>query len=179
MIKLFKKNYNRVGILGGTFDPPHHGHCFISQLAIKKFNLDSLLWIITQNNPLKSKPTKKTEDRKKISEEMVERLNKKIEVKYLEDQINSVHTYDLVKFLKKNNNKTKFYFLMGADNFINLHKWHNWKKITKFCKIIVFDRPGYSLKCLNSIASKKLRKEEWKFIKNKKINISSSKLRKT
>jgi len=67
---------------------------------------------------------------------------------------------------------------MGADNFVNFHKWHNWKNISKLSKIVVFDRPGYSLKCLNSIAAKKLRKKDWKFIKSKKIYISSSILRK-
>ncbi len=67
---------------------------------------------------------------------------------------------------------------MGADNFVNFHKWYNWKNIRKFSKIVVFDRPGYSLKCLNSIASKKLRKKDWQFIKSKKIYISSSILRK-
>ena len=59
-----------------------------------------------------------------------------------------------------------------------LNEWYNWKNISKFCKIVVFDRPGYSLKCLNSIASKKLRKKDWQFIKSKKIYISSSILRK-
>ena len=116
--------------------------------------------------------------KKKLSKSIIAPLAEKIKVEYLEEKINSPHTYDLLKFLKKKNSKAKYFFLMGADNFINLHKWHNWENISKLCKIVVFDRPGYSLKCLNSIASKKLRKKDWKFIKSKKIYISSSILRK-
>ena len=67
---------------------------------------------------------------------------------------------------------------MGADNLINFHKWHKWKLISQKCNIIVFDRQGYKKKSLNSITYKRLRKNNLKFIKFKKVNISSSQLRK-
>ena len=67
---------------------------------------------------------------------------------------------------------------MGADNLIKFHKWHKWKSIVKKCKIIVFDRHGYKKKSLNSTTYKRINKENLKFIKFKKVNISSSKLRK-
>ena len=67
---------------------------------------------------------------------------------------------------------------MGADNLINFHKWHNWKKITKLAKIIVFARPGFSSKALSSVTAKKLDKQDWFYIKTTKLNISSSKLKK-
>ena len=179
MLKYLKKFEKRnIGILGGSFNPPHHGHYFISKIGIKKLNLDLLLWIITNENPLKPKSKKNTNYKKKLSKSIIAPLAEKIKIEYLEKKINSPHTYDLLKFLKKKNSKAKYFFLMGADNFINFHKWHNWENISKLCKIVVFDRPGYSLKCLNSIASKKLRKKDWKFIKIKKIYISSSILRK-
>jgi len=54
--KLFKKNYNKIGILGGTFDPPHIGHLHISKIALKKLRLDAVIWVITKQNPLKQKP---------------------------------------------------------------------------------------------------------------------------
>ena len=67
---------------------------------------------------------------------------------------------------------------MGADNLVKFHKWNNWKKIPKLAKIIVFPRSNYSIKALNSISSKKLKKNEWMYIRTKKINISSSLIRK-
>ena len=67
---------------------------------------------------------------------------------------------------------------MGADSFVNFHKWYKWKKIPKIAKIIIFDRETYSITAMNSIASKKLKKKEWDFIQFKKINFSSSKIKK-
>ena len=67
---------------------------------------------------------------------------------------------------------------MGADNLINLHKWYKWQYIAKIAKIIVFDRQNYKLKALNSVASKKLKKRDWSYIVFKKVNISSSKIKK-
>jgi len=67
---------------------------------------------------------------------------------------------------------------MGADNLIKFHKWNRWKEIVKLAKILVFDRQGYKSKSLNSIAAKKIPRDRWKFIKLKKVNISSSQIRK-
>ena len=67
---------------------------------------------------------------------------------------------------------------MGADNLVKFHKWNNWKKIPKLTKIVVFARQNYTTKSLNSIASKKLNKKDWTYINSKKMNISSSLIRK-
>ena len=67
---------------------------------------------------------------------------------------------------------------MGADNLVQFHKWKNWRKIPKFAKIVVFAISKYSIKSLNSIAAKKLNKNEWIYINSKKMNISSSLIRK-
>ena len=84
----------------------------------------------------------------------------------------------MLNFLKKKNKKIKLFFLIGADNLIKFHKWNKWEKIPELAKIIVFARPNYSFKALNSIASKKLKKKDWMYINSKKINISSSLIRK-
>ena len=70
------------------------------------------------------------------------------------------------------------YFIMGADNLINFHRWYKWKSISQKCNILVFDRHGYKAKSLKSITFKQLNQKGLEFIKFKKINISSSKLRK-
>ena len=67
MQKLFKKNYNKIGILGGTFDPPHVGHLHIAKIAIKKMKLNRLFWIVSKKNPLKLKPYLNEKIRIKLS----------------------------------------------------------------------------------------------------------------
>ena len=177
MQKLFKKNYNKIGILGGTFDPPHIGHLHISKIALKKLRLDAVIWVITKQNPLKQKPYLSTKTRMSLSKSMT-KSQKKIFVQYLDNKIKSRNTFDLLNFLKKKNKKIKLFFLIGADNLIKFHKWNKWEKIPELAKIIVFARPNYSIRALNSIASKKLKKRDWMYINSKKMNISSSLIRK-
>ena len=177
MQKLLKKNYNKIGILGGTFDPPHIGHLHISKIALKKLRLDNIIWVITKQNPFKKKPYLSTNIRIKLSKNITKN-QKKISVKYLDDLVKSKNTFNLLNFMKKNKKKIKLFFLIGADNFINFHKWNKWNKIPKLAKIVVFARPNYSINALNSIAAKKLKKKDWIYINLKKINISSSIIRK-
>ena len=172
-----KKNLKKIGILGGTFDPPHIGHLYISKIALKKLKLKKLIWIITKKNPLKQKPYLSLKTRIKLSKYMTKK-EKKIFVRYFGDKIKSENSFDLLNYLNKKNKKSKLFFLMGADNLVQFHKWKNWKKISLLAKIIVFPRQNYSIKALNSIASKTLKKEDWLYIKCKKINISSSLIRK-
>ena len=177
MQKLFKKNHNRIGILGGTFDPPHIGHLHISKIALKKLRLDAIIWVIAKHNPLKQKPFLSTKTRINLSKDMT-KSQKKIFVKYLDDKIKSRNTFDLLNFLKKKNKKIKLFFLIGADNLINFHKWKKSKLISSICNILVFDRNGYKTKSLKSLSYKKYSKKGIEFIKFKKVNISSSQLRK-
>jgi nicotinate-nucleotide adenylyltransferase len=174
--KILKKKNKKIGILGGTFDPPHEGHLNISKIALKKLKLNEIIWLITKQNPLKQKPYLSVNVRKKLSKNLIKKY-KKISIKYLDDLIKSKNTFDLLNFLFKKK-KTKLYFLIGADNLVNFHKWKNWKNIPKLAKIVVFARPGYSRKALSSIAAKKLKKEDWIYLNYKKINISSSLIRK-
>ena len=176
MRKLSTKNI-KVGILGGTFDPPHIGHLHISNIAIRKLGLNKLMWLITKQNPLKQKPYLSIKIRIQLSKDILKN-QKKISVKYLDHVVKSRNTFDLLNYLKKNNKKIKLFFLIGSDNLVNLHKWNKWKKIPGLAKIVVFARPNYSTKALNSIASKKLKKKDWLYINSKKMNISSSLIRK-
>ena len=177
MLKLSKKKLNRIGILGGTFDPPHLGHLHISRMALKRLRLNKLVWIVTKKNPFKKKPYLSTKLRIKLSKEILKK-EKKISVLYLDDKIKSSNTFNLLKYLKSKNQKIKLYFLIGEDNLIKFHKWNNWKKIPNLAKIVVFARHNYSTKSLGSIASKKLNKRDWIYMNSRKVNISSSLIRK-
>ena len=177
MQKSSKKNYTKIGILGGTFDPPHKGHLYISKIALKKLKLNRLIWIVTKNNPLKEKPYLNIKTRINLSKKIT-RKEKKIFVKYYEDKIKSINTFNLLNYIKKKNQKAKLFFLIGADNLAKFHKWNNWKKIPKLAKIVVFPRQNFPIKSTTLIASKKLNKKDLIHIKSKKINISSSLIRK-
>ena len=167
---------NKIGILGGSFDPAHKGHLAISKEAVKRFKLKKIIWAITKKNPLKNKSKNSLPDRIKSCKKVIGKINF-IKVKFYENLINSNRTIDLINYIAQNK-KNEIYFLMGADNLIYFHKWHKWKTISQKCSIIVFDRLGYKKKSLNSITFKRLNKKNLKFIEFNKVNISSSKLRK-
>ena len=177
MQKLSKKKYTKIGILGGTFDPPHKGHLHISKIVLKKIKLNKLIWIVTKKNPLKQKPYLSIKARINLSKEITKK-EKKIFVRYFDDKIKSNNTFNILNFIKKKNKKAKLFFLIGADNLEKFHKWNNWKKIPELAKIVVFPRQNFSFKSLNSIIYKKLKKKDFLYINSKKINISSSLIRK-
>tara|TARA_B100000674_G_scaffold25249_1_gene17679 strand:+ start:71 stop:589 length:519 start_codon:yes stop_codon:yes gene_type:complete len=167
---------DRIGILGGSFDPAHKGHLSISKKAIKQFKLKKIIWAITAKNPLKKKSETSISDRI-IGCKKIIKSNNLIKVKFYEKIIKSNKTIDLINYIKKKT-KSEIFFLMGADNLINFHKWHKWKLISQRCKILVFDRHGYKKKSLNSISFKRLNGKNLNFIKFNKVNISSSQIRK-
>ena len=166
----------KIGILGGTFDPAHRGHLTISKLAKKEFSLDYVIWAITKKNPFKSKSSLSLEKRIKIAKKITQ-SSKFIKIKFYEDKIKSNKTIDLINHIKKNIS-LEINFIMGADNLINFHKWHKWKTISQKCNILVFDRHGFKAKSEKSIAFKHINKKKLKFVNFKKVNISSSQLRK-
>ena len=172
-----KKIEKKIGILGGSFDPAHKGHLKISIEAKKKFGINKIIWAITKKNPFKSESLFNLKERIAIGKKITKKYNF-ISIKFYEDKIKSNKTIDLINYLKKKNSKFEIFFLMGADNLINFHKWYKWKSILQKCKILVFDRHGYKKKSLNSITFNRINNNNLKFIKFNKVNISSSQLRK-
>lgn len=171
---MIRSNRKKIGLLGGSFDPPHQGHLKISKIAINKLSLDKLYWCVTEQNPFKKKTFFSLSKRIKKSKLLTSEI-KKIKVKYFEDKIKSNRSIDLIKYLNKKNKKTEFFLIIGSDNLINLHKWKNWKLLTKLIKIVVFSRKDYDIKVRKSAITKQLKKII--FIKNKLINISSTQIR--
>ena len=167
----------KIGILGGTFDPAHKGHIKISLEAKKRYGINKILWAITKKNPYKSKSKFSLNERIKYAKK-INSKNRFIEVKFYENIIKSNRTIDLIKYIKRKNKNTEIYFIMGADNLINFHRWKNSNLISSICNILVFDRTRYKAKSLKSLGFKKYNKKNLEFITFKKVNISSSKLRK-
>ena len=184
---------NNLGILGGTFDPPHKGHLHISKLVIKKLDLKLLYWAITKQNPLKKITPHNNENKRKILCKQLTRGEKKIKLLNTSDIKNSNLTINTLQRIKKKiNKKTNLFFIIGADNLVQLHQWKEYKKIFSLCTVVVMNRIGYKKPALTSPAAKKFRKtkisldtllkmgpkqKEWVYINNKGINVSSSRLR--
>jgi len=166
---------NKIGIFGGTFDPPHRGHLEISKIAIKKLSLAKLYWCVTKKNPFKKKTLFSLSKRIKQSKDITKKI-KKIEIKSFDKKIKYSNTIDLIKYLKKKKKKKFLFLIIGSDNLINFHKWKEWKILTELTDIVVFSRKDFDIKAKKSVIVKKVKRII--FIKNKQINISSTQIRK-
>ena len=179
--------------MGGTFDPPHKGHLHISKLVIKKLYLKTLYWAITKQNPLKKTTPHNNENKRKTLCRQLTRGEKKIKLLNTSDIKNSNLTINILQKIKKKiSKKTNLFFIIGADNLVQLHQWKEYKKIFSLCTVVVMNRIGYKKPALTSPAAKKFRKtkisldtllkmgpkqKEWVYINNKGIKVSSSRLR--
>jgi nicotinate-nucleotide adenylyltransferase len=138
-----------IGLLGGSFNPAHAGHKMITVFALKRLRLNTIWWLVSTQNPLKSKTGMKP---------LIDRLNTarsvanhpKVSVKPIEFQFNTLYTADTISTLKKRYRQTKFVWIMGADNLAQFTEWKDWNKIATMVPIAVFNRPGYSQKALSS-----------------------------
>ncbi len=181
-----------IGLLGGSFDPPHRGHLYISLEAKKILKLNEIWWLVTPQNPLKINQPASYKDRVKNCKIITK--NYPIKITEIEKKINSKYSYQTIKFLNKHYNNINFFWLMGADNLINFHMWQNSHRIFKEIPIVVFRRYGYNESALKSYTSNfykkyKINKKNilisdfdklpaWTIVHNKEIKISSTEIRK-
>ena len=173
---MVKASNKTIGLVGGTFDPAHKGHIAITKIAIKKLNFSKVLWIVTKKNPFKDNPYYSLSQRLKKAKELTKGI-KKIQVIHLDKRVNSSRSINIINYLVNRKKLKNIYFIIGADNLINFHKWKDWKRIVKLTKLIVFSRKGYDRKGSKSTVTKYY-KNKITFIKNRPIVISSTKLRK-
>ena len=164
-----------IGILGGSFDPVHKGHLGISKIAIRKFKLKKIYWVVTKKNPFKNKTFYSLNERVNLAKK-ISRTQKKIQTIHLENIIKSSRTIDMVNYFIRKKNIKNIYFIIGSDNLIRFHKWKSWKKIVKLVKLIVFSRRGYDRRGMKSTVAKNF-KNRIIFVKNKHITISSTQLK--
>jgi nicotinate-nucleotide adenylyltransferase len=140
-----------IGLLGGSFNPPHEGHRLISQLALHRLRLDRLWWLATPGNPLKPSANL-AEMRARI--EAAQRLTRdpRIAVTGFEAEIGSRYTYETIVWLKRRAPGAHFVWIMGADNLSQFHRWRHWRAIADLVPILVVDRPGSTVRSLASRA---------------------------
>ena len=181
----------RIGLLGGSFDPPHKGHVYISIEAKKLLQINEIWWLVTPQNPLKISEPATYQERitncKEISKDQP------ILIKEIEKKINSKYTYQTLDYLLNHYTNIKFFWIMGADNLINFHKWQKWRQIFKEISIVVFKRHGYNNQALKSIACRTftnyrinslqinknhfIKLPSWTWVDNREIKISSTEIR--
>ena len=180
-----------IGILGGSFDPPHNGHRFISQYAMMRLNLQEVWWIVTYKNPLKKKSNSYNYRFQQVKNFIKFRRVKILKIR--EDK--NIYAIDTILYIKNKFKNKKFIWLMGTDNLENLHEWKEWKKIFYNIPIAIFGRPSYSLNITKSKALFFFRKARiknilfekshsilppsWSFISGLKNHLSSSCIRKS
>lgn len=147
---------HRVGLLGGSFNPAHDGHLFVSREALKRLDLDEIWWMVSPQNPLKPErgmaPFRtRLESAKRLSR------NHHIRVTGIEQRLGTRYTADTLRALKRRFPRTRFVWLMGADNLFQIPHWEEWETIFKSAPIAVFNRPTYSLRALAGQAAQRFR----------------------
>jgi nicotinate-nucleotide adenylyltransferase len=185
-------NGMRIGLLGGSFNPPHAAHRAISLFAIKRLKLDRVWWLVTPGNPLKDHGGLRDLDaRAEAARKMAN--DPRIDVSCLESVIGTRYTVDTISYLRRRASGLRFVWIMGADNLAQFHRWQNWRRIASEVPIAVVDRPPQSFRALAAPAAQALaryrlpenqagrladqRAPAWVFLAGLKLNLSSTGLR--
>ena len=142
----------RIGLLGGSFNPPHEGHALVTRLALTRLCLDRVWWLVTPGNPLKSQSDlAELEARVEAARRLV--AGPRVAVTDIEAHIGSRYTYDTLAWLTRRAPKVRFVWIMGADNLRQFHLWRHWRDIADLVPIAVVDRPGSTLSAMSSRAA--------------------------
>lgn len=182
----------RIGLFGGSFNPPHEGHRHITLMALKRLQLDAVWWLVTPGNPLKA-----GREIAPLGERMAAAracaAHPRIAVSDVEAQAGLRYTVDTLRYLKQRRPDLAFTWIMGADGLTDFHRWRDWQAIARTMPICVIDRPGHSHAATASIAGQALARyriaEEaapllpatpppaWAFLHGPRLPISSTQIR--
>lgn len=182
----------RIGLFGGSFNPPHDGHILVAEMALKRLNLDQIWWMVTPGNPLKShKELLPLNERIELSKDICD--DSRIKVTGFEAAHKLTYTAQTLDLIASRNRGVNFVWLMGADNLAGFHKWQNWRRIAETFPIAVIDRPGSTLSYLSSKMAKTyanarvdesdagvlahLKAPAWTFLHGPRSSLSSTALR--
>jgi nicotinate-nucleotide adenylyltransferase len=185
-------NGMRIGLLGGSFNPPHVAHRAISLFAIKRLKLDRVWWLVTPGNPLKDDGAlhdldKRVEAARQLADDP------RIDISCLESVIGTRYTVDTITYLRRRASGLRLVWIMGADNLAQFHRWQNWRRIASEVPIAVIDRPPQSFRALAAPAAQALARYRlpenqagrladqpapaWVFLTGMKLSLSSTGLR--
>jgi len=183
----------KVGLLGGSFNPPHKGHIHVSNQAIKLLGLDETWWLVSPQNPLKNtQMADNYEERFKLCQEIAKN-HPHINISGIEDELQTKYSIETIEKLTAIYPNINFIWIIGSDNLLQMPKWQKWKDIFNIIPIAIFNREPYSKDALNGQAAKFFNKNRvaeknakslvgkkvpaWCFLDIEPMNISSTKIR--
>jgi len=145
----------RIGLFGGTFDPPHAAHRAACLIAMRRLNLDRVWWLVTPGNPLKdARGLAPLEERIAAARALAH--HPRIDVTGLEEHIGTRYTHDTLRYLMARCPGVRFVWIMGADNLRTFHRWERWRAIAAMIPMAVIDRLGPSLYAMAGSAGQAL-----------------------
>lgn len=182
----------RIGLFGGSFNPPHDGHRLASLIALKRLKLDAIWWIVTPGNPLKENSALPPLQRRMAAARAVA-AHPRIAITGFEADTGSPYTYATLSWLMRRCPGVDFVWIMGADNLAGFHRWQRWKDIASLMPLAVIDRPESTLRAVSGrtalrYGANRLREHEaglllartppaWLFIHGPRSALSSTELR--
>ena len=179
----------RIGLYGGSFDPPHPGHRHVALLGLRRLHLDRVWWIVGPGNPLKDRTRLPSAEARLGATRQIARHPRMV-VTGFEAELGARYTVESVRFLVRRCPGVHFVYILGADSFANLHRWRAWREIASLVPIAVVDRPNWTLRALRGKAARTLDDRKvvaaalldseppaWTFIQGPRSNLSSTDLR--
>lgn len=161
-----------VGLLGGSFNPAHAGHIAMSLHAIKRLKLDQVWWLVSPQNPLKTRHEMLSFIERMLHAKTITARYKKIVVTDIESRLKTRFTIDTLRALKRKFPRTNFVWLMGEDNLQTIHLWKSWQKIFSEVPIAVFLRSGYSNPRVQGVAEATFAKAKLPLASAKDVAVS-------
>ena len=140
----------RIGLLGGSFNPAHGGHLYVSETALKRLGLDSVWWLVSPGNPLKQDAAMAPLAARLRSAHKVAMREPRIHVSAMEQTLHTIYTIDTIKALRRRFPAIHFVWLMGSDNLKQFSRWRRWQELARLVPIAVVQRPGSIMAALNA-----------------------------
>jgi nicotinate-nucleotide adenylyltransferase len=143
----------RIGLLGGSFDPPHSGHALITRRALAALGLDRVWWLVSPGNPLKTRGPADIALRMAAARALMH--DPRVDVTDIETRLKARYTVETLTRIKAAFPGVRFVWLMGADNMASFHKWRRWQDIARLMPIAVIARPGAQIAAACSPAARR------------------------
>jgi nicotinate-nucleotide adenylyltransferase len=144
----------RVGLYGGSFDPPHAGHAHVARIAMRRLGLDRVIWIVSPRNPLKGATTAATFQQRVASTARLAE-GRSMLVSDFEGRIGARYTIDTLRAFRRRFPAVRFVWVMGADGLADFHRWRGWAQILREVPVAVVARPLGGLKSRFSPAARR------------------------
>jgi nicotinate-nucleotide adenylyltransferase len=147
----------RIGLLGGSFNPPHDGHVHVSEAALKKLRLDYVWWLVSPQNPLKPQRGMASFAKRLEAATRLANRHPRMIATGIEAVLGTQFTIDSLRALKRRFPETRFVWLMGSDNLVQIPRWRRWQQIFSEVPVAVVTRPGSALPARQSKAANRFK----------------------